>query len=294
MLGAIEAGGTKFVCAVGQKDGRLVERIQINTDIPERTIPEVIAFFREFPIQAIGIASFGPIDINKESPTYGYIKSTPKPGWIDFPFVQTMEDAFHVPIHFTTDVDGAALGEWAYGAAKGHNSCLYMTVGTGIGAGAVVDGKLLRGLSHPEMGHISVRRHPEDSYEGFCPYHRDCIEGLAAGPAIEGRWGVKADMLHHEKAWEMEAYYLAEALVQYILILSPEKIIMGGGVMKQKHLFPRIHSLVKEKLAVFVPLPDKLVRYIVPPQLGDDAGVTGALLMAKQILEKKKACEKQK
>ena len=175
MLGAIEAGGTKFVCAVGTGDGKVIERIQIDTETPEITMPKVIAFFQKYSIEALGIGSFGPVDIDEESKTYGHITSTPKPGWANFPFLETMKNALNVPIQFNTDVNVAALGELTHGAAQGLDSCLYMTVGTGIGAGAVVQGQLLQGLSHPEMGHVLVRRHPEDTYKGRCPYHGDCV-----------------------------------------------------------------------------------------------------------------------
>lgn len=289
MLGAIEAGGTKFVCAVGTEDGELIERIQIDTVTPEETMPKVIAFFKKHPIKALGIGSFGPIDIDKASDTYGYITSTPKPGWGNYPFVGTMKDAFNVPIEYNTDVNGAALGELMHGAAHGLDSCLYITVGTGIGAGAAFQGKLLQGLSHPEMGHVLVRRHPEDTYKGRCPYHGDCAEGMAAGPAIEGRWGKKAiHLADRQEVWEMEAYYLAQALMQYILILSPKKIIMGGGVMKQAQIFSLVHKQVQELLNGYVAVPqitERIEEYIVSPGLGDDAGIVGALMLAKQALE---------
>lgn len=289
MLGAIEAGGTKFVCAVGTEDGKLIERIQIDTVTPEETIPKVIAFFKQQPIKALGIGSFGPIDIDKMSDTYGYITSTPKLGWGNYPFVRTMKEAFNIPIEFNTDVNGAALGESIHGAAKGLDSCLYITVGTGIGAGAAVQGKLLQGLSHPEMGHVLVRRHPEDTYKGHCPYHGDCAEGMAAGPAIEERWGKKAIQLADRKeVWEMEAYYLAQTLMQYILILSPKKIIMGGGVMKQAQIFSLVRRQVQELLNGYVAVPqitEHIDDYIVSPGLGDDAGIVGALMLAKQALE---------
>ncbi|MBS4204933.1 ROK family protein [Lederbergia citrea] len=289
MLGAIEAGGTKFVCAVGTEDGKIIERIQIDTLTPEQTMPEVIGFFQKYEIDALGIGSFGPVDIDKNSETYGNITSTPKQGWANFPFVKTMEEALNVPIEFNTDVNAAALGEMMHGAAQGVDSCLYITVGTGIGGGAVVQGKMLQGLSHPEMGHILVRRHPDDSFIGACPYHQDCLEGMAAGPAIEKRWGKKGHQLQdNEKVWEIESYYLAQALMQYIVIVSPKKIIMGGGVMKQAQLFPLVHQQVKELLNGYVPLPqvtERIEDYIVAPGLGDDAGITGALMLAKQALE---------
>ncbi|MFS0613610.1 ROK family protein [Lederbergia ruris] len=290
MLGAIEAGGTKFVCAVGNEDGTLVERIQLDTLTPENTIPHVIEFFKNHKIEALGVGSFGPVDIDKNSVTYGNITSTPKPGWKDYPFLQTLKDALQVPMEFNTDVNAAALGEVMLGAAQDVDSCLYITVGTGIGAGAVIQGELLQGLSHPEMGHILVRRHADDAYEGFCPYHGDCLEGMAAGPAIEKRWGKKGvELQDKQEVWELESYYLAQALMQFILTVSPKKIIMGGGVMKQKQLFPLIQKKVQELLNGYVAVPqilENIDQYIVPPGLGDDAGITGALMLAKRALEK--------
>lgn len=285
MLGAIEAGGTKFVCAVGDADGNIAERIQIPTTVPEETMEEVIAFFQKHPIKAIGIGSFGPIDVNEESPTYGYITSTPKTAWKNYPFVQAIKEAFDIPVGFNTDVNAAALGEAKLGAAKGLDSCLYITVGTGIGAGAVVQGKLLQGLSHPEMGHILVRRHPEDKYLGKCPYHKDCLEGLAAGPGIEERWGEKGIQLaERDEVWDLEGFYIAQALMQYILILSPKKIILGGGVMKQKQVFSYIHKHLVELVHDYVELPE-LSDYIVSPGLGDNAGITGSLMLAHEALQ---------
>jgi fructokinase len=285
MLGAIEAGGTKFVCAVGDEKGKIVDRIQIPTTVPAETMSKVIEFFNQYPVKAIGVGSFGPIDVNQESATYGNITSTPKPGWRDYPFVQSLRDAFSVPIGFNTDVNAAALGEVTFGAAKGLDSCLYITVGTGIGAGAIVQGKLLQGLSHPEMGHILVRRHPNDEFRGKCPYHHDCLEGLAAGPAIEERWGAKGDQLvDRMEVWNLEGYYIAQALMQYILILSPKKIILGGGVMKQKQVFASLNKYLKEFVNEYVSLP-VLTDYIVSPGLGDNAGITGSLMLAQQAFQ---------
>ncbi|MBM7652524.1 fructokinase [Neobacillus cucumis] len=210
MFGAIEAGGTKFVCAIGDETGNLIERIQIPITVPNETIHEVIDFFKKYPIECMGVGSFGPIDVNRESSTYGYITSTPKTGWRNYPLVQTLKEAFPVPVGFHTDVNAAALAEATYGAAKGLDSCLYITVGTGIGAGAVVHGKLLQGWSHPEMGHILAKRHPQDEYPGRCPYHSDCLEGLASGAAIEERWGEKGINLEGRmEVWDLEGYYLA-------------------------------------------------------------------------------------
>lgn len=290
MLGGIEAGGTKFVCAVGKEDGTIVERIQFDTLSPEETIPQIIEFFNKHEIKSLGVGSFGPVDINPNSPTFGNVTSTPKPGWKDYPFLKTLQAAIDVPMEFNTDVNAAALGEVMHGAAQDVDSCLYITVGTGVGAGAVFNGQLLQGLSHPEMGHTIVRRHETDNYEGFCPYHSDCLEGLAAGPAIERRWGKKGFELQDQtEVWELESYYLAQALVQFILILSPKRIVMGGGVMKQKQMFPFIQKKVQELLNGYVAVPEILENideYIVPPALGDNAGITGAFMLAKRALEK--------
>jgi fructokinase len=288
--GAIEAGGTKFVCAVGLENGEILEKIRIETTMPKETLGAVIDFFRKYSLKAIGIGSFGPIDINRNSKTYGFITSTPKKGWTNYPIVKTIQEAFSVPIFFNTDVNVAALGELEKGAAKGLDSCLYITVGTGIGAGAVVQGQLLEGFSHPEMGHILVRRHANDTYEGKCPFHKDCLEGLASGPAVEERWGKKAvDLADRMQVWEMEAYYIAQALMQYMLILAPKKIILGGGIMKQRQLFPLVRQKVKDLLNGYLAFPeilDNLEAYIVPPALGDDAGIIGALYGAIRVAEK--------
>lgn len=196
MLGGIEAGGTKFVCAVGTEDGTIIDRIEIPTAMPDETIEKVIQYFRQFSLQAIGIGSFGPVDLDVNSKTYGTITATPKPGWRHYPFLKTIKEEMNIPVGFSTDVNAAALGESLFGAAKDFDSCLYITVGTGIGAGAIIEGRLLQGLSHPEMGHIYIRRHPDDTYQGKCPYHKDCFEGLASGPAIESRWGKRPQIYH--------------------------------------------------------------------------------------------------
>lgn len=284
LYGAIEAGGTKFVCAVGTEDGIIVEQISFPTSTPDVTMKQVIAYFKGKNIQALGVGSFGPIDPSLDSPTYGYITKTPKPNWSDYNLIGVLKEHFDIPIAFDTDVNGAALGELTWGAAKGLKSALYITVGTGIGAGAVVEGNMINGLLHPEMGHIMLRKHPQDTYQGKCPFHSDCLEGLASGPALNERWGVEASKLASDhQAWEMEAYYLAQALVNYILILSPEKIMMGGGVMKQAHLFPLIRKKVQQMLNGYVHKAEILTHidhYIVPPLLGDNAGICGGIALA--------------
>lgn len=288
LLGAIEAGGTKFVCAIGNEEGLIEKRKQFDTTTPEETMKKVISFFKDKNIKALGVGSFGPIDLNEKSDTFGYITSTPKAGWKNYNILGELKKHFNIPIGFDTDVNGAALGEMNFGAARGLKSCVYMTVGTGIGAGAVVEGKLLHGMLHPEMGHIILNRHKDDNFEGICPYHKSCFEGMASGPSIEKRWGKKGTELgENHKAWDIEAYYIAEALVNFVLILSPEKIILGGGVMKQKQLFPKIRSYLKDMLNQYVVhknLQEDIEDYIVYPYLGDNAGICGALALAKNIL----------
>jgi fructokinase len=287
VIGAIEAGGTKFVCGLGNEDGVISERISIPTTTPEETMAEVVSFFKDKGIEALGVGSFGPVDLEQSSATYGFITSTPKPHWAQFDLVGELKKYFDVPIGFDTDVNAAALGESLWGAAAGLDSCLYMTVGTGIGVGALVEGKLIHGLTHPEMGHIMVRRHGDDTYVGRCPYHGDCLEGLAAGPAIEERWGKKGiELKESPEVWEMEAHYLAQAIANYILILSPKKVIVGGGVMKQDQLFPLVRGKVKEILGGYVQsgqILEDIDEYIVPPGLGDNAGLAGALGLVKSL-----------
>lgn len=286
MYGAIEAGGTKFVCAVSDENFEMKERVSIPTTTPEETLAQVFEFFDQFQLDSIGIGSFGPIDVNKKSETYGYVTTTPKVAWTNFDFVGAVKKRYSIPIGWTTDVNAAALGELKKGAAVGLNSCVYLTVGTGIGGGAVVNGELLAGYGHPEMGHMLVRLHPDESYAGFCPYHGNCLEGIAAGPAIEGRYGVKGHELADKKeVWQMEAYYLAQALMNYTLILSPERIVLGGGVMKQTQLYTLVREEFEKLMAGYVAVPP-LEEYIVAPGLGDNAGIMGCLLLAEAELTK--------
>ncbi|MBO9605327.1 MAG: ROK family protein [Paenibacillaceae bacterium] len=284
-LGAIEAGGTKMVCGIGDETGRIEERASFPTTTPEETVAAMLGFFRGKAIEALGIGSFGPVELNRNSPAYGSITTTPKLAWANYNLLQAMQRELGVPVGFDTDVNAAALGEATFGAAAGLDSCVYVTIGTGIGAGVVAEGKLLHGLLHPEMGHILVKRHPEDRYEGKCPYHADCLEGMAAGPAIEARWGRKgAELADDARVWEMEAYYLAQAVVNLVLILSPKKIILGGGVMHQRHMFPLVRQITLDMLKGYVQrdeITSGIDSYIVPPGLGDNAGLVGSLLLAK-------------
>ncbi|RRD39345.1 ROK family protein [Leptotrichia sp. OH3620_COT-345] len=290
VIGAIEAGGTKFICGLGNEKGKITERISIPTTTPEETMEKVIEYFKNKKFDVMGIGSFGPIDPVKNSKTYGYITKTPKPYWSDYNIIGELKKHFHVPMEFDTDVNGAALAETWWGAGKGLKNVMYITVGTGIGAGAIVNGVMLQGLTHPEMGHIFLKKHPEDNFEGRCPFHKDCLEGMAAGPAIEERWGKKGQELVDDMCvWEMEAYYLAQAIVNYILILSPQRIIMGGGVMKQKQLFPLIRKNVQKFLNGYVhkkEILEEIDKYIVCPDLGDEAGFVGSLALGKIALDK--------
>lgn len=285
-IGGIEAGGTKMVCAVGDENGRLLDRITIPTRLPETTIPEMVSYFKKWEIEALGIACFGPVDLNKNSKTYGYITETPKEGWRNYPVVKAFKDALNVPIGFDTDVNGAVLGEVTYGAAKGCESAIYITVGTGIGAGVYCNGRLLHGLVHPEAGHILIPKHPKDSFKGNCPYHSNCFEGLASGPAIEKRWGKSAKELNAQpEVWEMEAFYIAEAIMNYVLTYSPEKIILWGGVMHQEQLFDMVREKTKELLNGYIHhdmILEHMEQYIVAPGLGENPGIIGAICLGMQ------------
>ncbi|WP_035051389.1 ROK family protein [Carnobacterium pleistocenium] len=282
MYGAIEAGGTKFVCAVSDKQLEIKERVSIPTTTPEETLKQVFDFFDQYTLKSIGIGSFGPIDVNEKSATYGYVTSTPKTAWKNFDFLGAVKRQYEIPVAWTTDVNAAAYGEYKKGSARGTESCLYLTIGTGIGGGAVVGGKVLNGFGHPEMGHLLVSMHPDDNFKGVCPYHGNCLEGIAAGPAIEKRYGKKGNELaEDQRVWEIEAFYLAQALVNYTLILSPEKIILGGGVMKQTQLLSLVKKEFTKLMAGYVNTP-ALDEYIVMPELEDNAGIVGCLLMASE------------
>lgn len=275
-LGAIEAGGTKFVCAVGTPSGEVIDKITLQTNAPEETLREVNLFFSNYDINGLGIGSFGPIDLNKESELYGTILSTPKRQWRNFDLLGSLKRRFSVPIYLDTDVNAAALGEYNWGAAQDVDSVLYITVGTGIGAGFVKKGETFVGRQHPEMGHIKIEQHRTDSFKGSCPYHENCLEGLASGTAIYERYGMKGNLLaENEDAWEMVSYYLAQAIVTYSLVLSPERIILGGGVMKQNRLYELVRRKASELMNGYMTHPN-MEEYIVAPSLQDEQGIRGA------------------
>ncbi|MEN4042285.1 MAG: ROK family protein [Anaerolineaceae bacterium] len=293
LFGAIEAGGTKWNCMVASDPQHIRAEERFETARPGETLQKVISFFRRFQdesgdrLSAIGVACFGPVDLDTNSPSYGHITSTPKPGWANTNVAGAIKQGLGLPVAFDTDVNGAAVGEAVWGAAQGLSDFLYLTIGTGVGGGGIVNSKPVHGLIHPEMGHMRLPHDwDEDPYKGFCLYHGDCFEGLASGPAISDRWGIKGEGLPPDHpAWELEAHYIALALHNLICTFSPQRIILGGGVMEQHHLFPRIRTNVQEYLNSYVRSPalfDEIDEYIVPPGLGKQAGVMGALALARQ------------
>lgn len=291
-IGALEAGGTKMVCAVGDEKGTVMERIRIPTTTPEETLGRMIAWFREREIDALGVGCFGPIDLRRSSKTYGYITTTPKPGWAWCDIVGAFRRALQIPVGFDTDVNASVLGEVSYGQAQGLRTVLYLTVGTGIGLGVYLNGALHHGILHPEGGHVLLNIHPKDTWKCRCPYHPNCLEGLACGPAIEERWGENAAALTKNSAvWELEAYYLAQALADYILILAPEKIILGGGVMKQRQLFPLVRAEVARRINGYLAAAEleHLETYIVPESLKGEQGILGCLRLGAMELKGQQA-----
>jgi fructokinase len=290
--GGIEAGGTKFVCAIGSGPDDVRAEVRFATTTPRETIGQALDFFRTHgaDLAAVGIASFGPVDLDPASPTYGFITTTPKPGWQNTDLAGAVGRGLDLPVGFDTDVNGAALGEHRWGAAQGLDTFVYLTIGTGIGGGGLVGGRLMHGLVHPEMGHVRLPHDRDaDPFDGICPYHGDCLEGLASGPALEARWGQAGeDLPADHPAWPLQAHYLALALMNLVSTLSPQRIILGGGVMKKEQLFARIRTNVQTLLNGYVQSPailEHIDRYIVPPALGGKAGVLGAIALAAQKAE---------
>jgi fructokinase len=293
LVGAIEAGGTKFVCAVGTGPGDVRAEVLVPTTTPARTVSAVIAFLAEqaarVPIAAVGIASFGPVDLDPASPTWGFITTTPKPGWQGTDLAGPLARALGVPVAFDTDVNGAVVAEHRWGAGRHCDPLVYVTVGTGIGGGAIVNGRRLHGLMHPEMGHVRVPHDRAlDPFPGACPSHGDCLEGLASGVAMRERWGMPAESLPADHpGWSLEAQYLALGLVAIVGILSPRRIVMGGGVGSSPHVLPLVRARLAALLGGYLRSPalgEDLDRYVVPPALGDRAGVLGALALAQDAL----------
>jgi fructokinase len=293
LYGGVEAGGTKFVCMIAAGPDDIRAETRFPTTTPQETLGRVKDFFRQqaraYPIAALGVSCFGPVDLDPASPTFGFITTTPKPGWAQTDILRHLENELQVPTAFDTDVNGAALGEYIWGAARGADPCLYLTIGTGIGGGGIANEKPLHGLVHPEMGHMRLPHDWQaDPFPGNCPYHGDCFEGLAAGPALEKRWGRRGETLPHDHpAWALEAGYIAGALANLIFILSPKRIVIGGGVMQSGMLLMRVRAEVQRLLNGYVQSPailEHIDAYIVPPGLGGRSGVLGAIALAARAL----------
>lgn len=288
ILGGIEAGGTKFVCVVGTEKGEILERKVIPTTDPDETLNAVIEFFGGQSIEALGIASFGPVAVDPAHPNYGSILKTPKLAWANTPILHILQEALACPAVIDTDVNAAALAEAKKGNAWDAKSCLYLTIGTGVGGG-FYNGELLHGRLHPEMGHMFMPI-GKDGFKGTCSFHGNCLEGLVSGPAIEARAGKKAELIQEDDpVWDVVADTIAMGLVNYQMILSPERIILGGGVMHQCHLFPRIHRAFYRLINGYLPFTeDQVKHHIVSPGLGDDTGSVGALMLALNGLKDKR------
>jgi fructokinase len=285
-LGGIEAGGTRWRCAVGDGGGT-VERLEcFATTTPAETIGRAVEFFRRSgPVSALGVGCFGPVDLDPSSPGWGRITTTPKPGWAGTDVVSMLRAGLDLPIAFETDVDAAAVGEGRWGAAAGVESFAYVTVGTGIGGGVVANGRPLHGLVHPELGHMLVPHDRDrDPFPGSCPFHRDCLEGLASGTALRERWGSPGEELDRPEAWELEADYLALGLANLVLVLSPERIVLGGGVGAAPGLLDLVRERLPEAIGGYIEAPllrEGIEQYVVPPALGPRSGVIGAIELAR-------------
>lgn len=285
--GGVEGGGTKFECVVGSGPDDIGASTRVPTTTADETLAAVAGFFADYEVDALGVATFGPLDLDPSSPSYGEVISSTKPGWSGTNVAGTLGTALGVPVAFDTDVNGAALGEARWGAGQGLDPLLYVTVGTGIGGGGVVNGAPMHGLMHPEMGHVRIPRHPDDAFAGNCPYHGDCLEGLAGGPAIAARWGRSAENLgsNSEDAVVLEAYYLGVAMANLSLVLSPQRIILGGGVLGMPGLLDATRAALADSLGGYLGgVGDHIGDYLVAPGLGSRSGVLGALVLAETVL----------
>lgn len=288
LFGGLEAGGTKMVCAVTDEKGTIIERMSIPTTLPKENIPTMVEFFKGFELAGLGIGTFGPLNLNPASPDFGAITRSPKRNWDYVNMRKEFHEALGIPVGIDTDVNAAILGEVCFGAAKGLESAIYITIGTGIGIGVYINGGLLHGLCHSEAGHIRLIRHPEDGYEGCCRFHKDCFEGLASGPALMYRWGKLAKELYDQpKVWEIESYYIAQAIATFILTYAPQKIVLWGGVMHNPSLLAMVREKVSKEIDGYFTLPEDL---IVEPALGDNPGIIGAAQLGYRawLQEKKK------
>lgn len=289
LYGVIEAGGTKFVCAIMDEEARVIDKVIILTEDPKTTMSSTIEFFQGHVLESIGLGTFGPVEINPTSPDYGKILNTPKLKWRNYNMYKALKAKFDIPIKIDTDVNAAALAEYMEGYGQGKRSVLYITIGTGVGAGFVIEGQTLYGLSHPEMGHILIHPDLGDNFQGNCPSHGTCLEGMVAGPAINARYGIKGHELGEDhEIWDYIADYIGQALMTYNLILSPEIILIGGGVSQQAHIFPKIRRAFKKHMNGYIDHPilnENLEDYIRYPKNGQNAGLIGAYYLAMQALK---------
>jgi len=285
-FGAVEAGGTKFRCGIGSSDGTWLAETRIETRTPQETLAEVVDFFDSAGtrVSAVGVGSFGPLDLDPDSPSFEQITTTPKPGWSGADIPGGLRAALKVPVVLDTDVNAAALGEHRWGAGQGLDVLLYLTIGTGIGGGLVVDGRPIHGLVHPEMGHVRIPVTAAGNFQGVCPYHGNCFEGLASGPAMAARWGRPAETLPEDHpGWEAEAEIIAAALHGFVATVSPQRIILGGGIVHHRGLLASIRQRLQDSLNGYVRSPvllERIEEYLVPPALGDRAGLAGGLVLA--------------
>lgn len=285
LVGGIEAGGTHYKCVLGTPDGEIVERLDFDTGMPNATIERAIRFFdaHRSRLQALCIAHFGPVDIDRGSASYGHVLATPKPGWAGFDVLGRYRAALDVPTVFQSDVNVAAIGEGALGAARGLRNHIYVTIGTGIGGGVVTGGRLLGDGRHPEVGHMHVGRLPQDGYAGCCPFHGDCLEGLASGPALRGRWNRAGEALPPDhQAWDLQAHYLARLCMNLSLCYAPQRIVLGGGVMQAPGLLPRIRARLAEYMNGYMASAGPLDDFISASAMAGEAATRGALILAGQ------------
>ena len=288
-FGGIEAGGTKWTCAVGTGDGEVERAESFPTTTPTETLARAAEFFGAGPdLEALGVGAFGPVEVSRSSPRWGTITTTPKPGWEGTDVAGALGAALGVRIALDTDVNVAAIGEWRHGAARGLDTFCYLTVGTGIGGGIFAGGRPVHGLLHPEVGHMLIPHDRDrDPFPGACPFHGDCLEGLASGRALAARWGRPGEDLTDPAVWELEAEYLALGLANVVLVLSAERIVLGGGVAAAPGLLPLVRSRLRELLAGYVDRPQLAAgidSYLVPPGLGPRSGVIGAIELARDGL----------
>ena len=289
----LETGGTNIKCIIASDPFNVISELNIPTQDPEETTNRVVQFLKngidkyQVTIKSMGIASFGPVDLNVSSPTYGSVTSTPKIAWRNFPLLKKFRTSFQFPIAFDTDVNAATLGEARWGAGIGLTDFVYVTIGTGIGGGIITNGQIIHGLVHPELGHMLIQHSQDDPFVGSCPYHQDCLEGLASGPAILARWGISpANLPANHQAWSLEAHYLAQMVVNITLMLSPQRVILGGGVSQHPGLIEMVRDNFQKLLNGYVQSPsfsEQVNQYIVSPKLGQNAGIHGAIALAQTL-----------